>query len=227
MNTGAAQAGQPLVNLGRRSSPRSSASRSSCRRSSSSDATRSRSSASPSSVTAAISQRSGSLRSASCRSSRASRRLRRCEEGADSPLPPPEAVAEALAQEKLDRRDPRPNVRDLDLDSLLLAAARTGRRDPHLPRCAERGVEQRGLDVIERSSRCLGKPRTNLCRVGMAVPARESGLDLSDERLGHGALSPSRKVSASDSLLSDLLDQRGVMRAERRVGEGGGATGRS
>ena len=61
----------------------------------------------------------------------------------------------------------------------------------------------------------------------MAVPARERRLDLSDERLGHGALPPSRMVSASHSLLTDLLDQGCVMRAERGVGEGGGAAGRS
>ena len=34
-------------------------------------------------------------------------------------------------------------------------------------------------------------------------------------------------VSTSDSLLTDLLHQRCVMRAERGVGEGGGAAGHS
>ena len=102
---------------------------------------------------------------------------------------------ETLAEEKLDRGDPRPNVRDLDLDSLLLAAARAGRRDPHLPRRAQCRIEESGGDVIERSSCGLREPRTNLGRVGMAVPARERGLDLSDERLGHGVLPPSRVVS--------------------------------
>ena len=61
----------------------------------------------------------------------------------------------------------------------------------------------------------------------MTVPARERGLDLSEERFCDGALSPARMVSTSDSLLSDLLDQRGVMRAEGGVGDGGGATGGS
>jgi hypothetical protein len=67
----------------------------------------------------------------------------------------------------------------------------------------------------------------NTCRVGMAVPARETGLDFSDEWLGHGAPSPSRMVSASDSLFTDLRDQRCVMRAERGVRNGGRATGGS
>jgi hypothetical protein len=40
----------------------------------------------------------------------------------------------------------------------------------------------------------------------MAVRVRESGLDLSDERLRHRALSTTRMVAASDSLLTDPLD---------------------
>jgi hypothetical protein len=115
-------------------------------------------------------------------------------------------TAEALAKQKLDRGHPRPHVRDLDLDSLLLAATGAGGRDPVRPRGRERSVEQGGRDVVEGSSRSLGKPRANLSRVGMTVLTGEGRLDLSDERLGHGALPPSRMVSASDSLLPDLFD---------------------
>jgi hypothetical protein len=115
--------------------------------------------------------------------------------------------SQALAEEKLDRCDPTPNIRDLDLDPLLLAAARAGCRDPRLPCCSKRGVEQRGRDVIERGSSGLGEARANLRRVGMTIPARESRRDLSDERVCDGALPPPRMVAVSHKFLSDLLDQ--------------------
>ena len=58
----------------------------------------------------------------------------------------------------------------------------------------------------------------------MSIPARESRLDLSDERLGHGALCRRGRSPALNSLFTDLLDQGCVWRAERGVSDGGGAS---
>jgi hypothetical protein len=141
----------------------------------------------------------------------------------DSPLPRPEGTPETLAQEKLDRRDSAPDVRDLDLDALLLPAARTGRRDPHLSRCSKSSIEERGRDVIERSSGSLRKAGSNLRRVGVAVRALGRGLNLGNERLGRARLLSARMVATSDSFLTDLLHEARVVGAKRRAGDGRGA----
>src|SRR5262245_50557097 len=94
--------------------------------------------------------------------------------------------------------------------------------DPDWPNGSQRGVEERGLDVVQGGGSGLREPGTNLRRIS-AVPGHRGSLDLSDERLSRGALPSPRNVALSDSLLPDLLDHGRVMRAEVRTGDGGGA----